>query len=111
MLQAIALTTAVIRNGRIVPAGQPFGIRPEEKEAMIARGFTVTGEADSPKEGNIKTTPEKEKPVNKGNNPEEIQNSVAFSDEPAVLSGGSEKAAPKMKGTAKAKTSGAKGGK
>lgn len=107
MLQATA-TTAVIRNGKIVPAGHPFGIRPEEKDSMVARGFTVTEIPDSPKSGNIKTTPEKGKGVNKGNTPEDIQDAVAGTDEPKVLSGGKEDPAPKMSGTAKSAVKGAK---
>lgn len=38
---AKATKTAVIRNGRVIPAGVAFGIRPEEASAMDARGFHV----------------------------------------------------------------------
>lgn len=95
--------TAVIRNGRVIPGGIPFGIRESERAAMDARGFKVYEVADpvSPDSVNVNTTPKKET----GDNTSDIP-VASTEDGPNVLSGGTAPAAPPMKGTPKASVSG-----
>lgn len=95
--------TAVIRNGRVIPGGTPFGIRESERAGMDARGFKVYEVADPvpPDSANVNTTPEKET----GDNTSDIP--VASTETgPNVLSGGTAPKAPPMKGTPKASVSG-----
>ena len=104
MLYAKA-TTAVIRNGTVIPGGKLFGIAPEEKAEMIRRGFQIVEKdlPDPPKSDNVNITPEE---GTGGNIPDisgDIQEAVDVAEEPKVLSGGTSKPAPKMSGTATAK--------
>jgi len=61
---AKATKTAVIRNGRVIPAGVAFGIRQDEVSAMDARGFRVWSEAepDVPMQM-VKKAPVEEAPI------------------------------------------------
>ena len=108
MLYAKA-TTAVIRNGAVVPGGKLFGIAPEEKDEMIRRGFQIVEKdiPDPPKSDNVNITPEEGTRGNTGDIPGDRGGADGGEDEPKVLSGGSSPAAPKMAGTAKTSVSSA----
>lgn len=104
MLYAKA-TTAVIRNGTVIPGGKLFGIGPEERDEMIRRGFQIVEKdlPDSPKMANVNITPEEGTRVNTPDIPGDIQEAVDVAETPRVLSGGASKPAPKMSGTATTK--------
>ena len=104
MLYAKA-TTAVIRNGTVIPGGKLFGIGPEERDDMIRRGFQIVEKdlPDSPEMANVNITPEEGTRVNTADIPGDIPEAVDVVEEPKVLSGGASKPAPKMSGTATAK--------
>ena len=104
MLYAKA-TTAVIRNGTVIPGGKLFGIGPEERDDMIRRGFQIVEKdlPDPPEMANVNITPEEGTLVNTGDIPGDKGDADGGEDEPKVLSGGASKPAPKISGTATAK--------
>ena len=104
MLYAKA-TTAVIRNGTVIPGGKLFGIAPEEKDEMIRRGFQTVEKdiPDPPKSDNVNITPEEGTRVNTPDIPGDIPETVDVAEATKVLSGGASKPAPKMSGTATTK--------
>lgn len=94
--------TAIIRNGHVIPAGKAFGIRESERQVMDARGFQVWEVKDPEPEATAAPEPDaKDTPTLKGTPP-----TTAGAGDASTLKG--PESAPKMGGTAKVSTSGAK---
>lgn len=99
---------ALLRGGKMIPAGKAIEVSEEEAKQLEAKGFsTVDSQNESPKEnfGGLNMLPENETGVISENNGYEFSENEGNSA-PKVLSGGKSEAAPKMgKGTSVTKKS------